>query len=575
MLASEDCEGVCWFDFQGCLASNECPQSCSDFEQMVEEGDLGCAISEITGCGPDEDEDTNCNPNGGDRITITFDGECSTSLNFLEPNPEDPNPEAPESYATPVRVEMRFTRGNELCYDVGRVSETELTCTLPSGRENNVGVVVTHGSKVYTRFEALSYEECLEGTVPSTEADSIVCVTCPAGKFAKGGAATCSECPSRTYSFAGDSECRPCPQTQGITCAGGKLEAVDGFWAAAMQPRADGTIDSAAFIGDSDFSDQIFPCFSAEGEAKDASCMANELDFASATHASVTPATVYRCAAGHRGVLCAACEDGYFFKDSMCRNCETSKEWISAATITAIACFFVFLLAYAAYRYLTLKHEPFLRAVLRRLRRRVRAERKHRRRRRRLALRRLRLLRLADAGLRDTTLELAVARDERGVAAGRAAGAGADASLLARWRVDTQALMIKGIHSSLNSAKKGIVHLSESVRIVLNLCKVVTHLARVPTRTFRRRSFYVEWCDLTYSVYFAVQRRADLLLALAVRDERARGHLRLLRVRRLRRRAARGLLRHRLRPARQLFAEHFFRSERTALHSYGPDPHSC
>ena len=27
--------------------------------------------------------------------------------------------------------------------------------------------------------------------------------------------------------------------------------------------------------------------------------------------------------------------------------------------------------------------------------------------------------------------------------------------------------------------------------------------------------------------------------------------------------------------ARQLFAEHFFRSERAALHSYGPDPHSC
>ena len=28
-------------------------------------------------------------------------------------------------------------------------------------------------------------------------------------------------------------------------------------------------------------------------------------------------------------------------------------------------------------------------------------------------------------------------------------------------------------------------------------------------------------------------------------------------------------------PVRLLLREHFFRSERAAVHSYGPDPHSC
>ena len=187
----------------------------------------------------------------------------------------------------------------------------------------------------------------------------------------------------------------------------------------------------------------------------------------------MTPYTAYFCAHGHRGPLCAVCDDSFYFKDNWCQSCDS--EALSPGMVLAFAVLGSFLVLYLAFCYLARKHAEAMKPIMKRVRRTVavmtkgifvrkrRQQRMRRHRRRAPRLNRLGLPMPEEARLQHEQDK----RDEEG-----------DARLDAFTRITIalRATAVQAVHKSVKAAKEGIMRSSETVRICLNSAKVVAHL---------------------------------------------------------------------------------------------------
>ena len=346
----------------------------------------------------------------------------------------------------PVAVRV----GADRCCDVRRdVAHDALTCALPPGRGFEKAVAVTVGDRSSDGAgvcggaggsvggggaggsgPTVSYKYCAEGSVPHDNA----CAVCGAGKIAPLGSPQCVHCPKGTFSRANATRCEPCT-APGADCSGahggapGVLRPLSGFWAPAVH-----TSDPALF----DASTVVFACLRAS------SCEADP--------GATRPAAAYRCAEGHRGVLCASCAPAWYFSRDRCLRCDASPA--SPVLVAVAAAALAAGLALAAYRWHARRHSARMVKQLHSMRKALKEARKERRRRRGKNARKKK-----EAGGRAAAL---------GGRVGRAC---------AWWRLRMKKAAVFAVHEAVTSARDKLADFGgESSRIVLNASKCVSHL---------------------------------------------------------------------------------------------------
>ena len=167
------------------------------------------------------------------------------------------------------------------------------------------------------------------------------------------------------------------------------------------------------------------------------------------------PSDAYRCTPGHRGVLCAACDEGWFYKDEGCKRCDAGA--LSPAFVIIIVGICVLALGTGLYRWWARRHQKVIVARLHALRRELRRARKRER---------------ADRARR------------RGQQRGGAALLGAQC---AQWGVALRKASLHAVHESVVAARDKLFDLGgESTRIILNASKCYSHL---PVVILQQRTF--------------------------------------------------------------------------------------
>lgn len=109
---------------------------------------------------------------------------------------------------------------------------------------------------------------------------------------------TCVECPTGSWTNGGDTPCQPCPAS-GAECSGaGVLRLLPGYWRPAKYAAASISADSA-----------LYQCLNPDA------CLLNE--------SAPLAEQLYSCneAAGHTGMLCGECLDGYARSGIKCARC--------------------------------------------------------------------------------------------------------------------------------------------------------------------------------------------------------------------------------------------------------------
>ena len=355
--------------------------------------------------------------------------------------------------------------------DLETVNKDSIRCTLPPGRgfDKTITVVLPGGAKKHlSKSGSVSFEGCDEGFGEQGND----CMPCEPGQFSAGGAAKCERCFAGTFSFGRAKSCKKCP-LRGATCPDGILTPLAGYWSPAVMSPTGNTEEFAV-------NTTVFECLTAE------SCNASTT-WARTETKKITPATAYNCSKGHRGTLCAQCAVGYYFHSKRCKRC--SKEFLSpgaTAALVAIACAGALAVAYK----LVLRcHAGPLKRVLHgrrkalglRLLDMVRGRRRRKKRRRRR--RRRRGMQGGEHGAED--------HEDATTAAVPA---------IVRWRTIIEVAAIRVIHASLRSAKRSnLFGASETLRILLNIGKVITHLVRLPSHT---SLLLVEYLQLLMSAPF-------------------------------------------------------------------------
>ena len=295
---------------------------------------------------------------------------------------------------------------------------------------------------------------CEEGTGrdPATGA----CAACAKGTFSTWVrmARRCKRCRDGTFSRAGASECEVCPESAGVRCVDGVLRPKPGYWTPATLPEI---VDNAPLAGGT-------PVFACLGDASDSACRVG--DYA---NASVSPENAYACAPGHGGVLCASCDDKYFFKKRKCVACKEGTVSSGAvAAIVSLLCVGGLLLV---GKVVARRFAPQLIATLHGMRKRLHLEA---------------LLHKQAASMR--------ARQRHAVGA---TGAGdrvqerRRGSHFAQVATMLQAQGVRAVHTFVKSAQRNYFSASESLRCVLNAAKVITHLL---VKKLRRVHYYRRRC---------------------------------------------------------------------------------
>ena len=317
-------------------------------------------ITNVVGCSENQ-----CSLEGGTKITLELDGLGGDS----QPRVSISGPD----WACPAHC---GGEAHEAECTVIPQTETDgsVTCTLPRGAIGDMDVKVAVGNQTDT-YSKLSYVSSSTCPAGSTQQQSGKCEDCEAGKSAAEGATKCTACPFGTYSFSGAGACTLCP-TLGVRCDGGVLRPLHGHWSPCAMVAGGG---AACALFDS--STDIFPCLT----KRNTSCIAAAHDDDNAANddgrAILTPATAWRCATGHRGVLCASCNASYFYKKKRCVPCDVEFT-MSAGTQAALAALGLALAAFLALKLVVKRYREQIKRALHKLRRATRRARLRVRRRR-------------------------------------------------------------------------------------------------------------------------------------------------------------------------------------------------
>ena len=305
-------------------------------------------------------------------------------------------------------------------------NRSAITCMLPQGRGSELDVMVTIGGVVKTFRGGISYEECPDGSVPRSKGNALQCGECKPGMFAISGASKCAPCTGNTFSRSGATYCSVCPDIQtkgGVKCIAGILEPQPGFWSATKDATAEFNAET------------VFPCLN------ETSCIANT---------STYPANAYYCAPGHNGTLCAQCLPGYYFKRKKCRRCDENV--LSPGAVAAI----VIALSMSL---IVLVYKLFLRRKAKGLLKMLHGSRRH-----------------------YTTRKRQQARSPPATGGNVVKQSGT----IKRWTVHLRATAVQVVHASVKSAQENIFGNSETLRILLNICKVTSHL-------YSTLSYCIKW----------------------------------------------------------------------------------
>jgi len=209
------------------------------------------------------------------------------------------------------------------------------------------------------------------------------------------------------------------------------------------------------------FSDhtEVFPCLPNEKPT----CYANKFNETE----SATPATAFGCAAGSTGVLCATCSKDMYFKGTKCVRCDQTA--VSPGFRAALIGSASLLIGYVAFKCVVRRHAAAITKVLHKMRRTLhkgmsRKKRRRQARRRSLQHKRHQLWR--------KTHGLSGTEEETADAGGKEKDDEKQSWLGAFFTKPA----IQCVHSVVKSATKGIFAHTETVRIVMNACKIVNHL---------------------------------------------------------------------------------------------------
>ena len=234
-----------------------------------------------------------------------------------------------------------------------------------------------------------------------------------------------------------------CPKTRGVRCDGEKLAPQMGYWS----PTAHTGDTEAQFEADT----ELFECLTC------ASCNVTEPP---PNGTRVTPASAFQCATGHAGVLCAKCEQGWYFKRKKCRRCDA--EFVSSGAFVAIACLLGAALVHLLYKLVLrryavpiLEHLHLVRRDLDgaryKRRRKLKRQRRRKRRKRKRGFGKQRGHNVVDDGEEE---------EEETSAAGH-------------YVAMFVTVAVHAVHASVKSAKRGLMFgTSESFRILINTAKV-------------------------------------------------------------------------------------------------------
>ena len=291
----------------------------------------------------------NCPSLGGTTLTVTLVGA--------------PLPPASTGLTLGVKV------GCDECKFAARAGADAVTCTLAPGRGSSKLVVVeVNGLATIGAFPGVSFAHCPAGSFP----DGNACTDCKEGEFGAEGASACTPCPGGTFSRRGKTTCHDCPgKSFGVSCAGGVLTPLEGYWSVGADADAGGAIP---FEEQSKKGGVVFPCLSAEH-----SC--------TTTNDTATPAGAFACERGHWGPLCAICctgndasvnhgcgrDERFYFSDLYCQECTRTS--LSPMTIGIVSFVGALVLVFAVHRCCARRHAPKLMRQLKVLRAQLRAVR--------------------------------------------------------------------------------------------------------------------------------------------------------------------------------------------------------
>ena len=282
--------------------------------------------------------------------------------------------------------------------------------------------------------------ECLSCPVGFYSAGETNCTGCPLGYIAENWEmGECRRCGSGRYSI-NTSMCFDCPVTPGLQCENG-----------VVYPRAEymSPANLSGFLGEADFFHSktvVLKCLTKE------SCLNNDLP----EDRVLTPRTAWRCAVGHTGAICGACAKGYFMRESKCWDC--SGAVVRGGAITAIIVASAGILLVGAMLMLARKRADRLLAALKRMKRTIKKDirkmKRHQHETRKKARRAIQGYKGAKVPARGT---LGNAKHVQ---------------------LRLQRAAVVSVHEFVKNAAEGRFDLGESVRILINLAKVVHHLCQ-------------------------------------------------------------------------------------------------
>ena len=197
----------------------------------------------------------------------------------------------------------------------------ETTCTIcpagyVAGHEGATGCAsCERGKRANVATAATECVECAAGTF--SQSDATTCSACPAGYVAAlNGTKECTGCKLGRWAKDDARACEDCPacaeEGACATCANGVLCPGRGWWSPAAVTGSVASFNASTVL---------FPCLrktSCNGTAP--GCPHGDagaaLALADPNFTAITPATAFRCAEGHHGVLCAQCvKPGWFYKE--------------------------------------------------------------------------------------------------------------------------------------------------------------------------------------------------------------------------------------------------------------------
>ena len=233
----------------------------------------------------------------------------------------------------------------------------------------------------------------------------------------------------------------------------------NGFWA----PSGDGYGEKDYFGSNT----EIFPCLITNKTHGDDACLAN-FTFADAQNGFISvPSTAYKCRDGHRGVLCAACQDNYFFSKGKCKKCDDTG--LETGVTVALVLIALALITFAGMKCIGKRKLAALNRTLHQERKSVRRRRRHVLRRQRKRRQRNRRRKRRKRKKRKEGVSGQSDDDD---------GDGETKDRITAVVLRARSLTISAAHRVVVSVREGRVDLGETARILFNFSKVNHYLTK-------------------------------------------------------------------------------------------------